>query len=345
MASNDSADSNGSETPNEKLGDKPFAKVSYVEATAGDAGQRIDNFLMRVFRKVPKSHVYRLLRKGEVRVNSKRAKPELKLVEGDRVRLPPIRVDAAPVVLAPSRSLQAMLQQAVIYEDVDFLVINKPAGVAVHGGSGLSHGVIEALRTARPELKELELVHRLDRDTSGCLLIAKRRSALRALHAMFREREMEKRYLALVCGRWALGIKKLDMPLKTNQKQGGERMVRVHPEGQTAESTFKPIERYGKHATLMEVLIGTGRTHQIRVHANYAGHPVAGDEKYGNKDGNEALKAFGLRRMFLHAHSLKFLRPGTQEEFSVTAPLDPELQVVLDRLAAKPSRQLKPSAT
>jgi len=310
-----------------------FAKVSYVEAAAGDAGQRIDNFLMRLFRQVPKSHVYRLLRKGEVRVNGKRAKPEFRLTEGDRVRLPPIRVEPAPAVLPPSRSLQAVIQQAVIYEDVDFLVINKPAGVAVHGGSGLSHGVIEALRAARPELVELELVHRLDRETSGCLLIAKRRAALRALHAMFREREMDKRYLALVCGRWTLGTKKLDMPLLTNQKQGGERMVRVHPEGQTAESTFKVLERYGKHATLMEVDLGTGRTHQIRVHAAYAGHAVAGDEKYGDKASNEALKAFGLRRMFLHAHSLTFARPGTGVEFSVSAPIDAELQTVLARLA------------
>jgi 23S rRNA pseudouridine955/2504/2580 synthase len=194
--------------------------------------------------------------------------------------------------------------------------------------------VIESLRAARPELTELELVHRLDRETSGCLLIAKRRSVLRALHAMFREREMDKRYLALVCGRWALGTKKLDMPLMTNQKQGGERMVRVHPDGQSAESTFKVLERYGKHATLMEVDLGTGRTHQIRVHAAYAGHAVAGDEKYGDKIANEALKAFGLRRMFLHAHSLTFARPGTGEEFSVSAPLDAELQSVLERLAA-----------
>jgi 23S rRNA pseudouridine955/2504/2580 synthase len=327
--------SNSNEQHNEDAANSPanaFAKVSYVEAAAGDAGQRIDNFLMRLFRQVPKSHVYRLLRKGEVRVNGKRAKPELRLAAGDKVRLPPIRLEAAPAVLPPSRSLQAVIQESVIHEDADFLVINKPAGIAVHGGSGLSHGVIEALRVARPELTELELVHRLDRETSGCLLIAKRRATLRALHAKFREREMDKRYLALVCGRWALGTKKLDMPLKTNQKQGGERMVRVHPEGQTAESTFKVLERFGKHATLMEVDLGTGRTHQIRVHAAYAGHAVAGDEKYGDKESNEKLKAFGLRRMFLHAHSLTFARPGTGAEFSVSAPLDEELQMVLERL-------------
>ncbi|MBC7982938.1 MAG: RluA family pseudouridine synthase [Candidatus Obscuribacterales bacterium] len=325
-------------TQNPPAADVPIAhsKVSHVDATEGDAGQRIDNFLMRLWRTVPKSHIYRLLRKGEVRVNGKRAKPELKLTAGDRVRLPPIRLEQTAVPLPPSRSLQAVLQASVIYEDRDLIVVNKPAGIAVHGGSGMSHGVIEALRAARPELTELELVHRLDRETSGCLLIAKRRAALRELHTRFREREMDKRYLALVCGRWALGTKKLEMPLKTNERQGGERVVRVHPDGQTAESTFKRLEGYGQLATLMEVSIGTGRTHQIRVHAAYAGHPVAGDEKYGDRVRSDALKPFGLRRMFLHAHSLAFIRPGTSETFSVTAPLSEELQNVLDRLANRP---------
>jgi len=310
-------------------------KVSYVEAGEGDAAQRIDNFLMRVWRQVPKSHIYRLLRKGEVRVNGKRAKPELRLQVGDKVRLPPIRLEQVEGPLPPSRSLQSAIEAAVIYEDKDILVVNKPAGIAVHGGSGLSHGVIEGLRASRPDLTELELVHRIDRETSGCLLIAKRRAALRELHARLREREMDKRYLALVCGKWTLGTKKLDMPLKTNEKQGGERLVRVHPDGQSAESTFKRIESYGKWATLMEVHIGTGRTHQIRVHAAYARHPVAGDEKYGDRDTNDALKqAFGLRRMFLHAHSLSFIRPGTDEPFSISAPLSEELQAVLDKLSA-----------
>jgi 23S rRNA pseudouridine955/2504/2580 synthase len=246
-----------------------------------------------------------------------------------------------PVVatLPPSRSLQSFVEQSVVFEDDYLLILNKPAGVAVHGGSGLAHGVIEALRAARPSLKELELVHRLDRETSGCLLIAKRRSALRILHARLREREMEKKYFALVNGAWALGRKKLEMPLKTNQKQGGERMVRVDPEGQTALSVFDPIEKFAKHATLMDISIGTGRTHQIRVHAAYAGHPVAGDEKYGDKAGNEALKTFGLRRMFLHAHSLSFVHPGTEKAFTVQAPLDTELESVLQALrAAKTNR-------
>jgi len=308
------------------------AKVSYVEAAEGDAGQRIDNFLMRVLKAVPKSHVYRVLRKGEVRVNGKRAKPEYRLVEGDRVRIPPLRIETEAPVEKPSRSLQDALVAAIIHEDRDILVLNKPAGVAVHGGSGQSFGVIEALRAARPELTEMELVHRLDRDTSGCLLVAKRRAALRELHGRLREREMDKKYLALVTGRWTLGPKKIELALKTNLRQGGERMVRVHPEGQVAISRFKPVQFFGKIATLMEVSIGTGRTHQIRVHAAAAGHPVAGDEKYGDREGNTALKAFGLRRMFLHAHTLGFIRPGTAEPFSITAPIDDELKQVLQRL-------------
>lgn len=308
--------------------------VSYVEAAEGDVGQRLDNYLMRVLKTVPKSHVYRVLRKGEVRVNGKRAKPETRLVLGDRVRIPPLRIDDKPVRAKPSTSLQEFIGAAILHEDKDLLIVNKPAGVAVHGGSGLAFGVIEALRAARPELPELELVHRLDRDTSGVLLIAKRRAALRELHAALREREMTKRYLALVVGRWELGKKRIELPLLTNQKQGGERMVRVHADGQSALSTFVPQQHFGKLATLMAIEIGTGRTHQIRVHAAYAGHPVAGDEKYGNKEGSEALREFGLRRMFLHAHSLEFARPGTGERFSITAPLSEELNAVLASLQA-----------
>ena len=306
--------------------------VRYVEAVEGDVGQRLDNFLLRVFKTVPKSHVYRVLRKGEVRVNGKRAKPETRMALGDRVRIPPIRVDAQPPQSKPSNSLQQFVHTAVIYEDRDLLIINKPSGVAVHGGSGLAFGVIEALRAARPELIELELVHRLDRDTSGVLVLAKRRAALRELHAALREREMTKRYVALVCGRWTLGKKTLDLPLITNQKQGGERIVRVHSEGQSAHSVFTPNKVFGRLATLMDIEIGTGRTHQIRVHAAYAGHPVAGDEKYGDRQCNDSLRPFGLRRMFLHAHSLEFAKPGSGEPFSITAPLSDELKAVLTKL-------------
>lgn len=309
--------------------------VSYVEAGEGDAGQRIDNFLSRILKDVPRSLIYRILRTGEVRVNGKRAKPETRLAEGDRIRLPPLQrkteEQRAAERSAPSRSLREYVAGAIIHEDRDLIVVNKPAGVAVHGGSGLSAGVIEALRATRPELKELELVHRLDRDTSGVLMIAKRRAVLRELHALLRERDMEKRYLALVVGRWPFGTKTIDLPLKTNMKSGGERIVRVHADGQQAITTFKPIQHFGKLATLLDISLGTGRTHQIRVHAAHAGHPIAGDEKYGDRERDAKLKPFGLQRMFLHAQSLSFERKGAKP-FTVSAPPPPEWQAVIDKL-------------
>lgn len=308
--------------------------VSYLEATAADEGQRIDNYLARHIKDVPRSLIYRILRTGEVRVNGRRARPEYRLVEGDRVRLPPLEREPSAKPKQPSKSLRDFIAQTIIHEDRDLIVVNKPAGVAVHGGSGQSFGVIEALRAVHPELKELDLVHRLDRETSGCLLVAKRRSALRELHALLRERQMEKVYLALVVGHWPFGKKTIDLPVKTNLKQGGERVVRVHAEGQEAISTFTPVQHFKKLASLMSVSIGTGRTHQIRVHAAHAGFPIAGDEKYGDREKDVRLKPFGLQRMFLHAHSLTFPRRGMDEPFVITAPLPPELQGVLDRLAA-----------
>jgi len=310
----------------------PPARVTYVEAGEGDVGQRIDNFLLRTLKDVPRSLIYRIVRSGEVRVNGGRVRPDYKLANADRIRLPPVRVKPRGQTDAPSRSLREFVTAAVIYEDRDLIVVNKPAGVAVHGGSGLAFGVIETLRAAHPELKELELVHRLDRETSGCLLVAKRRAVLRELHALLRERSMHKRYLALVCGRWPFATKTIDLPLKTNLKQGGERVVRVHPEGQEAVTTFTPAQHFGKLATLLDVDLGTGRTHQIRVHASHAGFPIAGDEKYGDRERDAALKPFGLSRMFLHAHALKFQRPAADQPFEITAPLPPELQTVLDQL-------------
>ena len=311
----------------------PVTPVSYVEAQEGDDGQRLDNFLLRTLGAVPRSLVYRILRTGEVRVNGRRAKPAYRLAAGDRVRLPPLKSKEKPdegAPKTPSKSLREFVTAAVIHEDRDLIVVNKPAGVAVHGGSGVSFGVIEALRAVHPQLKELELVHRLDRETSGCLLVAKRRAVLRDLHAQLRERTMKKRYLALVAGRWPFGAKTIDLPLKTNLKQGGERVVRVHSEGQDALTTFKPIQQFGKLATLLDIDLGTGRTHQIRVHAAHAGYPVAGDEKYGDREKDAKLKAYGLSRMFLHAASLTFRRGD--EPFTVTAPLPPELQTVVDEL-------------
>jgi len=309
------------------------AAVRYIEAGAGDAGQRVDNFLARHLRDLPRSRLYRLLRKGEVRVNGRRVRPDHRLATGDRVRLPPVlRVSERPA-RQPSAALRQLASGAILHEDADLIVLDKPAGVAVHGGSGISFGLIEALRAARPELTELELVHRLDRDTSGCLLIAKRRAVLRTLHALLRERDLEKRYLALVCGRWTLGSKLIDLPLVTNRRQGGERVVKVDAGGLSAVSRFTPIEHFGGTATLMEVVIGTGRTHQIRVHAAFAGHPVAGDEKYGDRECNRQLADVGLRRMFLHASSVAFRwQRDDTDGFAIEAPLDQDLLGVLERL-------------
>jgi len=314
--------------------------VQYVEAGDGDAGQRLDNFLVRILKGVPRTHVYRLLRKGEVRVNSKRARPDQRLAAGDRVRLPPVRraegsTDASATRL-PGAGLRKLVSGSVVYEDADLLVINKPAGVAVHGGSGMAHGVIEVLRAERPEASELDLVHRLDRETSGCLIVAKRRAALRDLHAQLREGLAEKRYLALVCGKWDLGQKRIELPLATGERRGGERHVAVRQHGQMAVSTFRPVQFFGTVATLMEIEIGTGKTHQIRVHAAYAGHPVAGDDKYGSRECNEVLRTYGLSRMFLHAASIGVNRPGTQEPLHVSAPLGADLHAVLEGLLRAP---------
>jgi 23S rRNA pseudouridine955/2504/2580 synthase len=319
-------------------GTTPGAGVQYVEAAEGDAGQRLDNFLVRTLKGVPRTHVYRLLRKGEVRVNSKRAKPDQRLEAGDRIRLPPVRRSAeeAPgAVRAPSPSLAKLVTDAIVYEDADLLVLNKPAGIAVHGGSGMTHGVIEVLRAVRPEATELDLVHRLDRDTSGCLIVAKRRAALRDLHAQLREGLAEKRYLALVCGKWNLGQKRVELPLATGERRGGERHVAVRSHGQMAVSTFRPVQFFGNVATLLEVEIGTGKTHQIRVHAAYAGHPVAGDDKYGDRERNAQLAVYGLQRMFLHAASIGVQRPGTHEPLVVSAPLGADLGAVLDALGQR----------
>ncbi|HXQ31429.1 MAG TPA: RluA family pseudouridine synthase [Steroidobacteraceae bacterium] len=305
---------------------------------ADEAGQRIDNWLLRRLKGVPRSRIYRILRKGEVRVNGKRAKPDARIAEGDTVRLPPIRTAEE---LGPRRvpdSLIASVEASVVREDQDLLVLAKPAGLAVHGGSGLSFGVIESLRASRPS-ETLELVHRLDRDTSGLLLVARNRQALRTLHALLREGQVEKRYLALVKGPWNLGKKTIEVPLATRARQGGERVVRVHATGKASASTFTPVDFFGPTATLLEVSIGTGRTHQIRVHAAHAGHPVAGDDKYGDREFNTAMRALGLTRMFLHAQLLSFEWPGSGKTFSVSAPLPPELAAVLERLGEARSRR------
>src|SRR5271155_1021148 len=309
----------------------PKSPVTLRTVTEDEAGQRIDNFLMRQFKTVPRSRVYRLLRKGEVRVNRKRVDAEYRIQEGDEVRLPPVRIDALGEPGRPSSSLLELLERAVIFQDRHLLVVNKPAGVAVHGGSGMSFGVIEALRASRPR-ETLELVHRLDRDTSGCLLVARDRATLTALHALIRNGGMHKTYMALVAGSWQLGTKRIDAPLATDNRQHGERHVRVAAAGKDSVSVFKPLQFFGPLATLMEVDIPTGRTHQIRVHASFAGHPLLGDDKYGDYELNAEMKQHGLKRTFLHAQQVAFEWPGSGVPFHVSAPLPAELAGVLDAI-------------
>jgi 23S rRNA pseudouridine955/2504/2580 synthase len=309
----------------------PKSAVTLRKVTADEAGQRIDNFLMRLFKTVPRSRVYRLVRKGEVRVNRKRVEAEYRIQEGDEVRLPPVRIDAGDEPGRPSTSLLELIERAVIFQDKHLLVIDKPAGVAVHGGSGMSFGVIEALRASRPH-ETLELVHRLDRDTSGCLLVARHRATLTALHALIRNGGMHKTYLALVAGSWQLGTKRIDAPLATDNRQHGERHVRVAAAGKDSVSVFKPVQFLGSLATLMEVDIPTGRTHQIRVHASFAGHPLLGDDKYGDRERNAELRRHGLKRTFLHAQSVAFEWPGSGVPFHASAPLPSDLAAVLDAI-------------
>jgi 23S rRNA pseudouridine955/2504/2580 synthase len=314
--------------------DKPAVRL--LEVTADQAGQRLDNFVHRLLGDLPRSRIYRVIRKGEVRVNGHRAGPDTRLQAHDKVRIPPVRVRPAAEVGQPSAQLLETLRAAIVYSDDNLLVVDKPAGVAVHGGSGVSFGVIEALRALRPG-ETLELVHRLDRDTSGVLLVARNTATLRTVHALLREGAFEKRYLALVKGKWELGRKRIDIPLRTDIRVGGERTVKADASGKPSLSEFRPVQFFGKRATLMEVTIFTGRTHQIRVHAEHAGHPVAGDQKYGDEEFNEQMKAFGLRRMFLHAQSVSFPWPSGGE-FSVNTPLPPELAATVDQLIAEGNR-------
>jgi 23S rRNA pseudouridine955/2504/2580 synthase len=312
----------------------PKSAVELRTISTEEAGQRIDNFLMRHFSRVPRSRVYRLLRKGEVRVNRKRVDAEYRIVAGDEVRLPPVRIDRTEEPGRPSTRLQELIERAVIFQDKHLLVIDKPSGVAVHGGSGMSFGVIEALRASRPR-ESLELVHRLDRDTSGCLCVARDRATLVALHALIRDGGMHKTYLALVSGSWQLGTKRIDAPLATDERRQGERHVRVAAAGKESVSVFKPVQFFGKLATLMQVDIPTGRTHQIRVHAAYAEHPLLGDDKYGDRERNAELKGAGLKRIFLHAQSIAFDWPGSGVPFHASAPLPADLAAVLDAIAPK----------
>ncbi|MEB3476883.1 23S rRNA pseudouridine(955/2504/2580) synthase RluC [Pasteurella multocida] len=311
--------------------------VKMLTISEDEAGQRVDNYLLAKLKGVPKSLIYRILRKGEVRVNKGRIKPEYKLQANDIVRVPPVRVsekEHAPISTKLNKVSQ--LEKQILFEDECLLVLNKPSGIAVHGGSGLSFGVIEALRTLRPDARFLELVHRLDRDTSGILLVAKKRSALRSLHEQLREKTVQKDYLALVRGQWQSHCKVVKAPLLKNELSSGERIVRVSEQGKPSETRFSIEERY-EYATLVKASPVTGRTHQIRVHTQYAGHPIALDDKYGDKHFDEQMTQLGLTRLFLHAFSIRFEHPKTGETLRINAPLDPEMKKILGALREQKS--------
>lgn len=309
----------------------PKSPVQYLVITEDFAGQRIDNFLVTRLKGVPKTHIYRILRKGEVRVNKKRAQPSYRLQAGDQVRLPPLQLEPKAKPAAPSSRMAATLTDRILYEDKNLLIINKPAGIAVHGGSGVKLGIVEALRNMFPKLPHLELAHRLDSDTSGCLILAKKRSILKELHNLLREGAVSKIYWALTQGHWKASELRVDVSLRKNQLSGGERIVRVDKTGKTSLTVFRPLETYAD-SMLVEATLHTGRTHQIRVHAQYRRHPIAGDEKYGDRDFNKLMRERGLKRLFLHAKHVEFTLPSTGERISVIAPLDQELESCLKAL-------------
>ncbi len=312
---------------------QPTTGVQLLEVSPEFAGQRIDNFLRTQLKGVPKTLIYRILRKGEVRVNKGRIKPEYKLQAGDVVRVPPLRLaerdEPAPLALG----LLERLEKAIVYEDKALIVLNKPAGIAVHGGSGLNYGVIEAFRQLRPDAKDIELVHRLDRDTSGLLMIAKKRSMLRHLHEALRGDGVDKRYMALVRGNWPAAKKKISAPLLKNNLRSGERMVEVNSEGKEALTVFRVLRRFGEFATLVEASPITGRTHQIRVHAKHAGHSIAGDSKYGDEEFTREIRELGGKRLFLHAYALTVPLPEGGE-LKVEAEVDEVWERTLERLGA-----------
>lgn len=316
---------------------KPI-KPYFVEVDDSRAGQRLDNFLLTHLKGVPKTHIYRIIRKGEVRVNKSRAKPATRLQTGDSVRIPPVR-QTAKTELNVSHEKYAFLQKAILFEDDALLVLNKPSGMAVHAGSGIQVGVIEAFRALRPNEKFIELVHRLDRETSGCLVLAKKASVLKQLHEDFKNNSLktptlDKRYLTLVKGQWRGDQRRVTKALNTQAKRQGERIVVVDKQGSYASSIFTPVS-VSATSSLLEVKLLTGRTHQVRVHALSENHPVAGDDKYGDRVFNRQLKGQGLNRLFLHAASIGFKHPVSAQMMQIRAPLPEELTKVLSNLSLK----------
>jgi 23S rRNA pseudouridine955/2504/2580 synthase len=308
--------------------------VRHVSVEEDNEGQRLDNFLLAQLRGVPKSIIYRVIRKGEVRVNKGRVKPDTRLKAGDNVRIPPITVKEKPQQVAPGSRVQTVMEAAVVFENEQMLVVNKPAGIAVHGGSGLSFGLIEVLRSARPEARFLELVHRLDRDTSGLVMVAKKRSALRYLQDELRHKRIRKHYHALVAGSWPASVNRVEEPLLRYEMPNGERRVRVDEEGKASLTLFRCLSAFEGYS-LMEASPVTGRTHQIRVHAMWAGHPIAGDDKYMDDGSLKAFRAAGGQRLMLHARTLEFSLPVSGEPVRLEAPYDEAFQHVLARLAAR----------
>jgi 23S rRNA pseudouridine955/2504/2580 synthase len=307
-------------------------KVSYLIIDENHHGQRVDNFLLGHFKKVPRSVIYRILRKGEVRVNKKRVDPTYRLNQGDEIRIPPVKQNFTEQDIKVNPNIASVLEKSILYEDDSILVLNKPAGLPVHGGSGNPAGLIELFRVMRPDYKFLELVHRLDRDTSGCLLLAKKSSVLKQLHQMLREHTIRKTYHALVIGVWPKAVNRVDGALEKNTLKSGERRVRVSDEGKPSVTTFQILKIYDG-LTLIAAFPETGRTHQIRVHTKETGHPILGDDKYGNFEMNEKLaKAYHMHRMCLHAAKLNFIHPATQKEIVVEAPYDKSMQLLIERL-------------
>ncbi|GAC28982.1 23S rRNA pseudouridine(955/2504/2580) synthase RluC [Brumicola pallidula] len=311
-----------------------YNSVQSLEIDEDNQFQRIDNFLTSKLKGVPKSMIYRIVRKGEVRVNKKRVKPDYKLMIGDVVRVPPVRTTVKEQVNVNLNRVST-LESHIIFEDDRIIVFNKPSGLAVHGGSGLNFGVIEGLRALRPQHQFLELVHRLDRDTSGCLLIAKKRSALRDLHEQLRSRQVDKRYHALVVGEWPADCFKVLAPLQKNVLKSGERLVSVSDQGKASETRYRILQSYAR-STLIEASPVTGRTHQIRVHCLHAGHPIAMDSKYGDDEFDAHLKKLKFNRLFLHAKSLSFRHPVSQDRLKFEADYDS----ALSKLLAKQSHEI-----
>ncbi|WP_240693151.1 RluA family pseudouridine synthase [Thiomicrorhabdus indica] len=314
--------------------DAAFQKVQFFEVTEEDQGQRLDNFLMRFLRRAPKTFVYRIVRKGEVRVNKKRAKANQRLEVGDMVRVPPVRLAESTTVDEtgiPQEELN-LIERCILFEDKDLMVINKPSGVAVHGGSGVRYGLIEVLRALRPLAKRLELVHRIDRDTSGCLLVAKKASVLKALHQQMREDKFEKRYLAITSHPWPEGVKRVDVPLQKIHLQDGGWHVKVSNEGKEALSFFR-VKQSLKDMSLVEVKLKTGRTHQIRVHALSQGCALLGDDKYGDRELNKRYRKLGMKRLALHAQFLGFVHPATEERLLFEAPLWSDFERIIQELS------------